>query len=200
MNLNTGFLTNKELETYAKIVIDNDLKRPLDTILEYFMRLNKDQGIVFEGLSLPLSVNYNRKAIPFSLKNANGGEFLTKESVDFLRRVSLQNQAITGTNDQSFTISNILAYFLNFYSRYEENFNAFLQITDNVPNDFELLKKYRFFTSLEKLGKYIAANYLNAEIDNGLLNYYTDFESLGRDFVYFGSAEEVEDGLYAILK
>lgn len=42
MNLNTGFLTNKELETYAKIVIDNDLKRPLDTILEYFMKLNKD--------------------------------------------------------------------------------------------------------------------------------------------------------------
>ena len=189
MNLNTGFLTNKELETYAKIVIDNDLKRPLDTILEYFMKLNKDQGIVFEGLSLPLSVNCNRKTVPFSLKNANGGELLTKESVDFLRRVSLQNQAITGTNDQSFTISNIL-----------ENFNAFLQITDNVPNDFELLKKYRFFTSLEKLGKYIAANYLNAEIDNGLLNYYTDFESLGRDFVYFGSAEEVEEGLYAILK
>lgn len=200
MNLNTGFLTNKELETYAKIVIDNDLKRPLDTILEYFMRLNKDQGIVFEGLSLPLSVNYNRKAIPFSLKNANGGEFLTKESVDFLRRVSLQNQAITGTNDQSFTISNILAYFLNFYSRYEENFNAFLQITDNVPNDFELLKKYRFFTSLEDLGKYVAVNYLNAEIDNGLLKYYTDFKALGRDFVDFGSAEEVEEGLYAILK
>lgn len=32
MNLNTGFLTNKELETYAKIVIDNDLKRPLEIL------------------------------------------------------------------------------------------------------------------------------------------------------------------------
>lgn len=112
--------------------------------------------------------------------------------------------------DANFFLSSLICDFITNYEKsYKEGFKNYVTRKIHVnrvksvigDDNIDVIKEnYRFFSNLKELGEYIAIHKFNDDRED-MLGYYTDYEKLAKDFIYFGGAIEiVKDKIYAVAK
>ena len=196
-------MNTAEVLKYAKITDDLKTERPLDDIIEFFRHIYQNECFISEILPVKESRSSATPKFMVSPETINNSSCINKVNLKFIKKLSKENSNIIGVKDTDYVLSNILRNFINSYDKYDDSFREFIQFKNEKckieDSDLEILRKYKFFTSLTELGKYVALHCFEETERTSLMDYYTDFERLGRDFVDFGNAEKI-DGVYVLLK
>lgn len=175
-----------EVMKYTGITDELRIERPLDDIIEFFKHIYQNECFISEILPVKESDSSTSPRFMVYPETINGLHGIDRNNLKFIKK-----------------LSNILRNFINSYDKYDNSFREFVQFKNDKCRieaaDLETFRKYKFFNNLTELGKYVALNCFEETERNSLMSYYTDFERLGRDFVDFGNAEEI-DGVYVLLK
>lgn len=206
------YMDKDHAEYLTKVIFRNYMKDNIgttglfDNIIEYFAYLFGNNKKIY---------------VPESIKDIDGkiatkSEFINcmkinKQNIELLSNMYIvTSYHLNECPDTNFFLSSLLYDFITNYEKsYEDGFRNYvfrkihinrLKYKIGDDNIDAIKENYRFFSNLKELGEYIAIHKFNDDRED-MLGYYTDYEKLAKDYIYFGGAIEiVKDKIYAVAK